>query len=423
MLGALMLLLCGCGRGSAETIPAEEPKIITQPEEPSEETEQGESEEQKGEQKESGLGDHNTEEVSEPESEPPAEEETETLTPEPETEPAEPIDLIPVECADPKEIVMDFAGDVNFMDGCANMNYMAAQPGGITDCFSENLVEEMRSADIFMLNNEFAFSRRGEPLPGKSYTFRSDPDNAALLFDLGADIVGLANNHIYDYGEEALLDTLDTLDSAGMPHVGAGRDLADAGRPVYFLANGKTIAYTAATQIERSTNYTRAATEDSPGVLKTLDPTEYCRVLREAKKHADFVVAFVHWGTEGSSFFEGDQVALAEAFADAGADVIIGGHTHCLQGIAYVSDVPVIYSIGNFWFSSTPTDGVRPRDLGMAQVRLQEDGTVIFRFLPCRQENHRTTLYSEGAERERILAMEEGLSQGITIDPDGVVHR
>ena len=56
-------------------------------------------------------------------------------------------------------------------------------------------------------------------------------------------------------------------------------------------------------------------------------------------------------------------------------------------------------------------------------VRLQEDGTVIFRFLPCRQENHRTTLYTEGEERERILALEESLSQGITLDQDGVVKR
>ncbi len=319
-----------------------------------------------------------------------------------------------------EEIVMDFTGDINFMDGCGCMNYIEKN-GGIEAGFSENLLEELRAADLCMMNNEFAYSTRGAPLPGKSYTFRADPKKTEYLFALGTDIVGLANNHIFDYGEEALLDTLDTLDAVGMPHVGAGRDLADASRPVYFIMNGRKIAFTAATQIERSANYTRAATEDSSGVLKTLDPAHYCEVLREAKANADFVVAFVHWGTEGKFEYEGDQAELARQFAEAGADVIIGGHTHCLQGIAYVEDVPVIYSVGNFWFSSTPSDGWRSKDMGIAQVRLQRDGSVVFRFLPCHQESWRTVLYSEGPEKERILALEQSLSTGITLDEDGYV--
>lgn len=78
----------------------------------------------------------------------------------------------------------------------------------------ESSVEEtqiLQQADIMWINNEFTYSDRGQPLPGKAYTFRANPDRVENLKLLGVDIVGLANNHVYDYGKEALLDTMDTL--------------------------------------------------------------------------------------------------------------------------------------------------------------------------------------------------------------------
>jgi len=84
---------------------------------------------------------------------------------------------------------------------------------------------------------------------------------------------------VYDYGEEALIDTLETLEGSGVPYVGAGRNLEEAKKIVYFIANGRKIAITAASQIERSSNYTKEATEDSAGVLKTLNPDKYVEVI------------------------------------------------------------------------------------------------------------------------------------------------
>ena len=65
----------------------------------------------------------------------------------------------------------------------------------------------MREADIFMVNNEFTYTKRGTPTPGKTFTFRADPAHASYLLDMGADLVSLANNHSYDYGEVSLTDT------------------------------------------------------------------------------------------------------------------------------------------------------------------------------------------------------------------------
>lgn len=325
------------------------------------------------------------------------------------------------DCISEDQIVMSFTGDLNFDDDIGTMRYLKQY--GLQATISEGVRTLLADSDIVMVNNECTFSTRGEPLAGKAYTFRSDPSNVSILKELGVDIVGIANNHVWDYGPQALSDTIQALDDAGIPNVGAGNNLDEAKRPWYFVANGRKIAFVAATQIERTYNYTREATETEPGVLKTQTPDKFIEVIRHAKKKSDYVIAFVHWGTEGTNYFEQDQVKLAEQFAAAGADAVIGGHTHCLQGISYIGDVPVIYSLGNFWFGSTPTDGVKKKDTGVAQVIIDKDGGMRFRFVPCNQEKWQTYLVTEESEKKRILTFEEYLSDGVQIDEDGYVTK
>lgn len=318
------------------------------------------------------------------------------------------------ECAT-DEVVIDFTGDINLAEGWSTTTYMDRQPNEIYDCLSKDLVLELQDADILMVNNEYTYSDRGYPLPGKAYTFRASPSRVDVLKQLDVDIVSLANNHVYDYGEDALLDTMDTLTQAGIPFVGAGKNLEEAKKIVYFTANGWKIAIVAATQIERSYAYTKEATEDAPGVLKTLNPDKFVEVIQEADKNSDYVIAYPHWGTEGTNTYGADQQELAEAFVEAGADAIIGAHTHCLQGITSIDGVPVIYSLGNFWFNG------RTIETGIAQVRIQKDGSLRFRFLPCLQAQTQTKLLTEGEERENVLNFMRGISRGVEIDEEGYV--
>lgn len=319
------------------------------------------------------------------------------------------------ECASEDEIVLDFTGDINLAEGWSTTKFMDRQANGIFDCLSSDLILELQNADILMMNNEYTYSDRGYPIPGKAYTFRAAPSRVEVLQQLGVDIVSLANNHVYDYGEEALLDTFGTLERAEIPYVGAGRNLDEAKKIVYFVANGRKIAIVSATQIERSYNYTKEATEDVPGVLKTLNPDKFLEVIKEAEKNSDYVIVYPHWGTEGTNVYGSDQRELAEAYVGAGADVIIGGHTHCLQGISYIEDVPVIYSLGNFWFNGNTIE------TGVAQVRIQKDGSIRFRFLPCIQSGTRTRLLTEGSQREEVLDFMRSLSKEVEIDKDGYV--
>lgn len=321
------------------------------------------------------------------------------------------------ECASDSQVVLDFTGDINLAEGWSTTTYMDTQPGGLEDCMSEELLQEMRSADIMMINNEFTYSTRGTPLAGKAFTFRADPKRVLELEKLGTDVVSVANNHVYDYGEEALLDTLETLEQAGMPYMGAGRNLEDAMKPVSFLANGRKITIVSATQIERSTNYTKEATDTSAGVLKTLNPDKFIGVIQKAKAKSDYVIAFVHWGTEGTNHYGSDQVSLGKQFIDAGADAIIGGHTHCLQGFDFYNGKPIIYSLGNFWFNN------QKLDTGLSQVVIHtRDNTIDFKFLPCIQQNSITSLVEDETEKQRILdVMQQISAPGVHVGSDGLV--
>ncbi|MCR5196713.1 MAG: CapA family protein [Pseudobutyrivibrio sp.] len=322
-----------------------------------------------------------------------------------------------------EDIVMDFTGDLCLTDGVATTAYMDDQMNGINDCFSEDLLEEMRSADLLMINNEFAFTSRGAALFGKAYTFRANPFRVAYLKEIGVDLVSVANNHVFDYDETGFLDTLQTLENAGIPYVGAGRNIEEAKKPVYYIVGGKKIAIVAATQIERTLNYTKEATETTPGVLKCLYPEVFCKTIKMAKNNADYVIVFPHWGTEGNANYGPDQVALARAFVEAGADVIIGGHTHCLQTVEFMDDVPIYYSLGNYWFSTTANMPAEYKT-AVAQVRINPEGRIDTYLIPCKFNAGVTSrLYSEDKTYSDIINSLNNLSHSAVIDDVGHITK
>ncbi len=255
------------------------------------------------------------------------------------------------------DFTLCFAGDISLADDAVTTAKLQENDNDLSQCISPELLKIMNEADLMCVNNEFTFSTNGSPLEGKTYTFRSNPERVMFLEEMGVDIALLANNHVYDYGEISLLDTLDTLNSAGIKYFGAGKNLEEAMSPVYFEIDGKTIAYVAASRAEKY-KMTPQATEDSAGILRCYDPALFIEVIKEADANADFVIANVHWGTEYSTVLEEAQLTTGKQYIDAGADVIIGSHSHCLQGMEYYNGKPIIYSLGNYWFNSKTLDSM-----------------------------------------------------------------
>ena len=312
-----------------------------------------------------------------------------------------------------EEISLVFAGDILFDDSYAIMSAMKQRGKGIEGSISAELLGEMRNADIFMVNNEFPYTDRGTPQAGKTYTFRAKPQSASYLKDMGADLVSLANNHVFDYGEVSLTDSIDTLNAIDMPYVGAGRNIEEASSPVYYIVNDKKIAFLSATQIERlATPDTKGATETTPGVFRCLDNTRLLKQIREVKEKCDYLVVYIHWGTEGTEVPDHWQLEQAPQMAEAGADLIIGDHPHVLQPITYIGNVPVVYSLGNYLFNS------KTRDTCLVKVVLGKDGLKTLQFIPAVQKSSSVQAVS-GEEKDRILQYMRSISGQIVIDGDG----
>ncbi len=270
-------------------------------------------------------------------------------------------------------VTFGFVGDFLLDDEYAIMASLLKRGAAIENGVSESMLTQMREVDIMVANNEFPFTDRGTPTPDKTFTFRADTGTVSYLHDMGVDVAVLANNHIYDFGEVGLLDTLDTLANAGIPQVGAGRNLEEASAPLYFIVNDMKIAVVAATQIERLDNPdTKGATESSAGVFRCWNPDKLYEIVAKAKANSDFVIVYIHWGTENQAEPDWAQLEQAPRIAQAGADLIIGDHSHCLQGITYCGDTPVIYSLGNFWFNS------KSLDTCLVKVTIGQNGLEAF---------------------------------------------
>ena len=228
-------------------------------------------------------------------------------------------------------------------------------------------------------------------------------------------MAGLANNHVFDYGEQGLLDTLATLEAAKIPYVGAGHDIKEAASPVYVKAGPLTIAYVAAERAEKVQIVTQEATEDQPGVLRCYENDRFIESIREAAGKADYVIALPHWGTEHATELEDVQKDGARAYIDAGADAVIGAHPHILQGIEYYNGKPIVYSLGNFWFDNYELYTM------VVELRLSRDESVDLIIYPGIQRNMETHPAAD-EEREEIFRHLEDISpQEIQIDEQGVV--
>ena len=317
-------------------------------------------------------------------------------------------------------ITLRFAGDVLLDDSYAIAAYQRELSGGYIiaeNAFDSNMLGLMRGADIFMLNNEFPYTLRGEPTPEKQFTFRAFPADVSFLNDIGTDIVTLANNHAYDYGEVSLLDSMDTLKNAGIAYAGAGHDLEEASSPVYYVNDDVRIAIIASTQIERMPNPdTKGATADTPGVFRSMELDELTAAIREAKEVSDFVIVFTHWGTEGAAEPDWSQNEQAPLISEAGADLIIGAHPHVLQKIDYEGETPVFYSLGNYLFNS------KTLDTCLAEINLNaSDGSLLsVRFIPALQSGCRVNSF-EGKEYDAALERMRTLSPDVSIDEEGYV--
>ena len=242
----------------------------------------------------------------------------------------------------------------------------------------QSIEPPLGSADLSVVNVEMAISDRGTP-HDKTYVFRAPPAAAGRIAAGGVRIANLANNHAMDYGGDALADTIDLLEGAGVATIGAGRDIDEAYRyRILTTGGGVRVAFVGASLIVPS-NF--AAGSSTPGVASA-HPPDLARVLdtvRAAVAAADAVVAIVHWGIERDPCPDDAQRLLARQLLDAGADAVIGHHPHVLQPVVFTGEKLVAFSLGNFiWEPRQHMSG----ETGVLQIDFEGDRVVGWAFHP-----------------------------------------
>lgn len=212
-------------------------------------------------------------------------------------------------------------------------------------------------ADVLFGNLEAPFTTRNTPTPYKSpasvrarrdYILRADPRWAQALVTAGFDAVGLANNHMMDYREGGLFDTLSTLDRLGIACAGAGRSLGEARRPAIVERKGMRLAllsYSCILPIGSVATRTRAGIAPARGT----GTEEMVRAdLRAAREQSDLVIVSIHWGKQLALYPDKSQQRLGRSMVEWGADVVVGHHPHVLQGIELYNGKLIAYSLGDF---------------------------------------------------------------------------
>jgi poly-gamma-glutamate synthesis protein (capsule biosynthesis protein) len=247
-------------------------------------------------------------------------------------------------------VTLAFGGDVHFEGRLANL---------LTTDGLAALRPVLAGADVAVINLETAITDRGVEQP-KIYHFRTTPQALVTLQHAGVDAVSMANNHAVDYGPDGLTDTLAAQASSHIPVVGIGPDADRAFAPAVFDVRGTRVAVLASTQVNDVTVHTYPATDTQPGIAGNLDNTRLLAAVRAARAAYDVVVVYLHWGSDYTTCPDGAQTSTAAALAKAGADVVVGGHAHRVQGAGWLGRTYVGYGLGNFVWLNTrgPVDAV-----------------------------------------------------------------
>lgn len=207
------------------------------------------------------------------------------------------------------------------------------------------IADFLKGADITFGNLEGPISARGTKV-GSIYFFRADPRAIEGLLYAGFDVLSIANNHIWDYGADAVRDTLTIVKNASLGVIGGGADYQEAHKPLIKEAKGIKVAFLGYTDLISPSLGSKTA---KPAIA-FMDIEQAIVDIKEARTLADLVVVSLHWGNEYETVHGRDQEKIAKALIDAGAQLIIGHHPHVVQAVEEYGGGYIAYSLGNFVF-------------------------------------------------------------------------
>jgi poly-gamma-glutamate synthesis protein (capsule biosynthesis protein) len=241
-------------------------------------------------------------------------------------------------------------------------------------------------ADIALVNLESTLAQLGPPTQGIE-SFAADPRIRQGLVEAGVDVVNLANNHSGDFGPQSLLATIDLLQERGLTVFGAGADRAAADRPAVVVRDGVRVAFVGFNAIGETPpagpTTAGASALSMPPRTGPLDQQRLDALTEQVARlarRADVVVVVPHWGDQYTAVPVPEQSLVGRALLDAGADIVVGGHPHWVQGIERRGDRLLLHSLGNLVFDMTFS--TQTQEGVVAELMVWDDRVVGVDLLP-----------------------------------------
>jgi poly-gamma-glutamate synthesis protein (capsule biosynthesis protein) len=308
-------------------------------------------------------------------------------------------------------IQLAFAGDI-LLDGFVG-DQIAKY--GVNFPFAK-VAPTLQKADIAFANLETPVSIRGKAAE-KTFAFRSKPSVLGGLTYAGIDGVSLANNHILDFGEDAMLDTLLHLDRNKIGHTGAGKDVDEAFKPYTKTVKGKKIAILGVSRVLSGPSW--YAGNNKPGAASAYTLQPMLTAIQKMSKENDYTIVYIHWNEEFKDYPETYARTLAKQMIDSGADIILGAHSHCLMGIEYYKNKPIYYSLGNFVFNRSTRGGEKTLHSMLVNFEIHES-EVTSKITPVKIIGGQPRFMDDAYNKKTIKLMNT-LSYNAVIDVEGRV--
>ncbi len=236
-----------------------------------------------------------------------------------------------------------------------SINGAIPRPVDFAYVWGDALVEmETAGTDLRIINLETSVTRNEDPWPDKGIHYRMHPQNIGCITAARIDCCCLANNHVLDWGYKGLVDTLQTLDMAGVARAGAGRNAAEAASPAVINVAGKgrvlVFSFGSATS---GIPPEWGATESRPGVnvLRDLSEDTARRVavrLRQEERPGDVAIAAIHWGANWGYYIPAEQIRFARRLIEAGFDLVCGHSSHHVKAHEIYRERLILYGCGDF---------------------------------------------------------------------------
>jgi poly-gamma-glutamate synthesis protein (capsule biosynthesis protein) len=297
-----------------------------------------------------------------------------------------------------------------FGDVMLHGRYQVSADAGTAGAVFAPLAELLADADLAVGNLETPLAAAGVARDDK-LCLRGDPAYARHLADAGVSVLSLANNHSMDFGAAALAETRDLLRRAGIACTGAGADIRQATRPIITERRGIRVGLLAA--CDPLTKPAPAATSRTAGIAP-LAPADLLAAVDALRPQVDHVILMLHWGLEYSPLPTPEQVRFAEVARAHGVSVILGHHSHCIQGVEQRDGGIVAYSLGNL-----TDDGVDlktpqrhylapltevDRESFLLRLALYKDRVEVLAPVPLWLDDAGRPIRASGARADKILA-------------------